>query len=444
MQDYFSKKWSLPTYNQVLSYVDSVRFLYSLGNELKVGAKWGLERMQALLGALGHPEDGQRFVHVAGTNGKGSTCAMIASVLQEAGYQTGLYTSPHLIEPTERIQINGQPVSDGEFAAVFGTVHQAAERLLREKEIDGHPSYFETVTAMAFLLFRERCQISVVEVGLGGRLDATNVIHPELCVITPISFDHESFLGNTLQLIAGEKAGILKQNVPLVLSRQAAVAQAVIEQRAAELHVPVTHVVNTLVEKAELTPYECSFKADGIRYRCPLPGKHQLDNVLTAIQACRHLNIPAEAIAKGLEKTRWPGRLEYISHGPDFVLDGAHNPAGAAALADYIREFCRERPVWMAYGAMRDKAIEEVTAQLFPLADRLILTAPSLPRALRPEAIAEITPHPNTAVTRSVGEAIEAARTAPHDAIVFFTGSLFVVGEARAALLQATRTMKNS
>ena len=427
-----------------MSYVESVQFLYSLGNELKVGAKWGLERMQALLDALGNPEGGQRFVHVAGTNGKGSTCAMIASVLTEAGYQTGLYTSPHLIEPTERIQINGQPVSDREFAATFDTVHDAAEGLLRENRIDGHPSYFETVTAMAFLIFRERCQVGVIEVGLGGRLDATNVIHPELCVITPVSFDHESFLGNSLQLIAGEKAGILKPKVPLVLSRQSAPAQAVIERRATELGVPIIATTDVYVANVALTPHGCSFEADGVGYACPLPGKHQMENALAAIQACRYLEVPTQAIQMGLEKTRWPGRLEYLSQHPDFVLDGAHNPAGAAALADYIREFCRERPVWIVYGAMRDKAIEEVTGQIFPLADRLILTAPNLPRALRPEAIAEITPHPNMTVTLSVQEATAIARTAPDHAIVFFTGSLFVVGEARAALTAATRTMKNS
>ncbi|MBV9339852.1 MAG: bifunctional folylpolyglutamate synthase/dihydrofolate synthase, partial [Acidobacteria bacterium] len=404
----------------------------------------GLERMQTLLSALGHPEYGQRFVHVAGTNGKGSTCAIIASVLTEAGYRTGLYTSPHLIEPTERIQINGQPVSDAEFAAAFDTVHKAAEDLLQENRIDAHPSYFETVTAMAFLLFRERCQMGVIEVGLGGRLDATNVIGPELCVITPISFDHESFLGNSLELIAGEKAGILKPNVPLVLSRQPAPAQAVIQKRAAELAVPITKTADIDLSNIELTPQGCSFEAEGVRYACPLPGRHQIDNAMTAIKACQHLHIEPGYIQRGLQKTRWPGRLEYASHCPDFVLDGAHNPAGAAALADYIQEFCKERPVWIVYGAMRDKAIEEVTGQLFPLADRLILTAPHFPRALRPEAIAEITFHPNTTVTQSVQEAIEIARTAPRDAFVFFTGSLFVVGEARAALISATRTMKTS
>ncbi len=419
-----------------MNYPDSVRFLYSLGNELKVGAKWELEQMEALLSALGNPERGGRFIHVAGTNGKGSTCAIIASVLTEAGYQTGLYTSPHLIKPTERIQINGQHVTDAEFAAAFDTVHAAAEDLLRTNRIEAHPSYFETVTAMAFLLFRKRCQISVIEVGLGGRLDATNVIDPELCVITPVSFDHESFLGNSLPSIAWEKAGILKPKIPLILSRQTPSAEAVIRQRASELAVPIISATGLEPSNMEWTPEGCSFEVKGVPYRCPLPGKHQLDNATTAIAACVHLKIETRYIQTGLQKTRWPGRLEYVSRRPDFVLDGAHNPAGAAALAGYIRDFCAKRPVWIVYGAMRDKAIEEVTAQLFPLADRLILTAPALPRALRPEAIAEITPHPATRVTQSVKEAIAVVRAAPQDAIVFFTGSLFVVGEARAALVK--------
>lgn len=400
--------------------------------------------MQSLLGALGNPESGQRFVHVAGTNGKGSTCAMIASALTEAGHRTGLYTSPHLIEPTERIQIDGQPVSDREFADAFDTVHQAAEKLLRDGGMDGHPSYFETVTAMAFLIFRERCQLGVIEVGLGGRLDATNVISPELCVITPVSFDHEAFLGNSLELIAREKAGILKPNVPLILSRQSPPAQAVIEQRAAALNVAITAVADVQLSNVELTPRGCSFETEGVRYVCPLPGRHQIENAVTAIKACRHLEIPTQAIQDGLKKTHWPGRLEYVSHNPDLVLDGAHNPAGATALTEYIREFCTGRPVWIVYGAMRDKAIEEVTGQLFPLADRLILTAPNFPRALRPETIAEIAPHPDTTITQSVQEAIAIASTAPSFAVVFFTGSLFVVGEVRAAFQAATRTMKTS
>jgi len=412
-----------------VSYPDSVRYLYSLGNELKAGAKWGLERMQMLLAALANPERGQRFIHVAGTNGKGSTCAIIASILQASSYRTGLYTSPHLIEPTERIQINNEPVTPEEFVQAFEAVHAAAENL------ETPPSYFETVTAMAFLTFRERCDISVIEVGLGGRLDATNVIEPELCVITPIAYDHEAYLGNTLQSIAAEKAGILKPGVPVVMARQLPAAEAVIAERARQLGSRIIRTQETRVRNIELFPRGAMFMIGQDAFECGLAGKHQIENATAAILACRELGIGIEAIQRGLRHVRWPGRLEIVSWNPNFVLDGAHNPAAAEALAEYIRAFCRGKPVWMVYGAMRDKAIEEVTAQLFPLADRVIATAPDFPRALRPEAIIELAHRPDATVTHSIAEAIAVARTAPREAIVFFTGSLFVVGEARRLLL---------
>jgi dihydrofolate synthase / folylpolyglutamate synthase len=419
-----------------MSYPDSVRYLYALGNELKVGAKFGLERMETLLAALGNPQRHQRFVHVAGTNGKGSTCAMIASILRAAGFRTGLYTSPHLMEPTERIQIDGVPLTTQQFASAFQVVHEAAERLIAEDKIDAHPSYFEIVTAMALVFFREQCDMCVFEVGLGGRLDATNVIAPELCVITPVSFDHEAYLGNKLESIAFEKAGIIKSQVSLVLARQAAVADAVITKRAEEQRAPI--IRTSTIELSNLSSHSggSSFQIDDERYECPLPGRHQIENAVTAILAGRQLGIDTAALQSGIKNTVWPGRLERVSHNPDFILDGAHNPAGATALAAYIREFYSARPVWILYGAMRDKAIDEVTAQLFPLAERLIVTAPNFPRALRPETILEIAPHPSAHVTSSVAEAIELARSAPADAAIFITGSLFLVGEARKLLLE--------
>jgi dihydrofolate synthase/folylpolyglutamate synthase len=423
-----------------LSYPHSVQYLYSLGNELKVGMKLGLERMQILLAELGNPERGQRFVHVAGTNGKGSTSAMIANALRAAGLpkglRTGLYTSPHLVEPTERMQIDGEPITAEEFTRAFEIVHEASERLLCEDRVDAHPSYFETITAMAFVVFKERCQIAVIEVGLGGRLDATNVITPELCVITPVAYDHEAFLGNTLQSIASEKAGIIKPGVPVVIAPQTSEAQTVILEQARQLNSEVIDTALLSPSSVEFTPRGCRFTFEGAAYECPLPGRHQLDNAKTAIIACRQLGLEISAIQTGVSSVQWPGRLEFISSNPAFVLDGAHNPAGAAALAAYIREFHAGRPVWIVYGAMRDKAIDEVTTQLFPLADRLIVTAPNFPRALRPEAILAVTSHPNAVVAETIPQAIEIARTAPPDAIVFFTGSLIVVGEVRAALVE--------
>lgn len=412
-----------------MSYPESVRYLYALGNELKVGAKFGLARMRTLMAALGNPEHGQRFIHIAGTNGKGSTSAMIAAVLTHAGVCTGLYTSPHLISPVERIQIDGVPVTEEAFANAFNQVHRVAEDLLRCDRIDAHPSYFETITAMALVLFKTHgCGRSVIEVGLGGRLDATNVIAPELCIITPVSFDHEAFLGNTIESIAAEKAGILKPNVPAIIAAQLPAAEAVITSTGGAF----TKSETVHLEDIKVTAESSTFASDGIRYLCPLAGRHQIENARTAIAACRALGIPDPVIAEGLSNASWPGRMEIVRRQPTFILDGAHNPAGATSLAAHIREFYSQNPVWIVYGAMRDKAIDEVASQLFPLADTLILTAPNFPRALRPQAILDMYPHPGAILAESIPAALKIAETAPSKATVFFTGSLFVVGEIKA------------
>ncbi len=413
-----------------MSYPDSVRYLYALGNELKPGAKFTLDRMQRLMEALGNLEHGQRFVHIAGTNGKGSTSAFIAAALRAAGFATGLYTSPHLVSPTERIQINGAAISEADFAAAFNQVHAAAEELMARGVIESHPSYFETVTAMALLVFRHRCQISVIEVGLGGRLDATNIISPELCVITPISFDHEAFLGTTIYAIASEKAGILKAGVPAVVGPQLPEADGMITAVAAKM----IRSSSVRMDEVQVSAEGATFVSDGTRFTCPLAGRHQVENARTAIAACRALGIEDAVTAEGLAETRWPGRLEVIQRKPTFILDGAHNPAGAAVLAGHIREFYSHIPVWIVYGAMRDKAIDEVTTQLFPVADKLIITAPNYPRALRPQAILDLYPHPNAVIAETLIEARAIAQTAPQNAAVFFTGSLFLVGEMKSLL----------
>ena len=235
-----------------MNYPDSVQFLYALGNEIRT-AKLGLERIGAVLEALGRPQDRYPIVHVAGTNGKGSICAMVESGLRAAGRRTGLFTSPHLLEPTERIRIDGEPVSAGQFAAAFDRVHEAVERLLAAGAIDLHTTYFETVTAMALLIFAEAGTDAVVlEVGLGGRLDATNVAMPELCVISQIDFDHERYLGRSLEAIAGEKAGILKPGVPAVFSRQRAEVAPVLEEKARDVGAPVVWTADLDVDEVEI------------------------------------------------------------------------------------------------------------------------------------------------------------------------------------------------
>ena len=287
---------------------------------------------------------------------------------------------------------------------------------------------------MALLSFKGATDISVIEVGLGGRLDATNVIDAELCVITPVAYDHEAYLGNTLSAIAAEKAGILKPGVPVVMATQEPEARAVIEERARDLNCELIRAEDYPLRHVEADAQGCRFVLDNASYACSLPGRHQIENARVAILASKALGLSAEQIGQGLQTVRWPGRLELVSRRPDFILDGAHNPAGAAALAAYIREFCAERPVWLVFGAMRDKAVEEVAEQLFPLASRIIATAPDFSRALRPQAILELSDHGEATTAATIAEAVQLARLAPPAAAVFFTGSLFLVGEARAIL----------
>ena len=416
-----------------MNYPDSVRFLYALGNEIKT-AKLGLERIRILLEALGNPERSCRFVHVAGTNGKGSTSAMIEAALRAAGERTGLYTSPHLIEPTERIRVGGVPVTAEQFASAFATVRKAAAQLLTAGRIDLHPTYFETVTSMAFVLFRELGIARVVlEVGLGGRLDATNVVTPELCVITPIDFDHEQFLGSTIEAIATEKAGILKPGVPAVFSRQRLEADRVLKNRAEELGCPYRSAADDAIANLQISARGSRFEWNGREVVCPLAGEHQVENASTAAAALDELGVPLDGIAA----TVWPGRLERVATAPEIILDGAHNPAGARALARYIERFYAARRIWLIYGSMRDKAVDEIAGILFPLAAEVIVTAPKFGRALRPEAVEESWPGENVRTAPDLERALDVVRqeARPDDA-VFISGSLFLVGEARALLVQ--------
>ena len=408
-----------------MNYAESVQFLYGLGNEIQT-AKFGLERIELLLDALGAPHRAGRFVHVAGTNGKGSTAAMIEAGLRASGQRTGLYTSPHLIEPTERIRIAGRPISPDQFAAAFSEVHATAECMLGRNELDFHPTYFETVTAMAFLLFsRANLDTIVLEVGMGGRLDATNVVTPALSVVTPIDFDHQVFLGNTLAQIAAEKAGILKPGAPAMFAEQPPEAETVLRAHAKG---PYTLSRDWAIHDLKLDPRGSHFRLRNLDVVCPLAGEHQVENARTAAIALHELGTSPEGIAC----TCWPGRLERISAEPEIILDGAHNPAGTRALIAYIQRFYSGRHLWIIYGAMRDKAVGEMAAMLFPLADRVIATAPANSRALAPENI----PAPGADVTHTVGEAVALARKAPPGTVIFVTGSLFVVGEARALLVQ--------
>ncbi|HYO81679.1 MAG TPA: folylpolyglutamate synthase/dihydrofolate synthase family protein [Bryobacteraceae bacterium] len=418
-----------------MRYPETVEYLYALGNEIKT-VKFGLTGIRTVLAELGDPQGAFPSVHAAGTNGKGSTCAMIESGLRAAGRRTGLYTSPHLMEPTERIRISGEKVSAQEFADAFARVHEANDRLLASGELEHHTTYFETVTAMAFLLFCERgVETAVVETGLGGRLDATNVLSPRLCVITPIDFDHEAWLGNSIEQIAGEKAGILKPRVPAVIAHQRPEAADVIRARARELDCSLIDADGRGAADVSLGPSGSAFRYGPLQVLCPLPGAHQIGNTITAIEALRALGISDDAIEAGVARTEWPARLQRISTAPDILLDGAHNPAGARALAEYLQTFFVGRqPVWLVYGAMRDKSVEEITEILFPLADHVIVTAPDSPRAVTPEALASTSEHPSIVTSSNTRQALELARKAPADVVVVITGSLYLAGEVLALL----------
>ena len=393
-----------------MNYEESVRYLLSLGNEVKA-AKFGLDNITALLGKLGDPHRKTKFLHVAGTNGKGSTCAMIESGLRVAGVRTGLYTSPHLLEPTERIQLSGVPVSQELFADVC-----------TEVAAHGAVTYFETVTAMAFVIFAAQADLVVLEVGLGGRLDATNVVTPELSVITPIDFDHQYFLGNTIEQIAGEKAGIFKIGVPGVTAPQSDKVMGVLQK-----HSPLRKAEEWPFRDLQVLKFGSTFGAGPYELVCPLAGAHQAINARTAAMALDSLGVrPA-----GIAEAKWPGRLQRIARRAtgDVIVDGAHNPAGARALAAYVKEFFAGERLTLIFGAMRDKAVAEMASILFPLFADVIVTTVRQDRAMLASEIAGVAGvagNPQVQVSSGLRDALGMAGAGT----TFISGSLFLVAEA--------------
>ncbi len=423
-----------------MNYPETVRYLLRLGNELK-GGRLGLERIDRLLDQLGRPERAFESVHIAGTNGKGSTAAMIEAGLLEAGFRTGLYTSPHLVRINERFRTDGRDISDAEFCEGFAEVRAAVERLLAAEALDAHPTYFECVTALAFRHFRAAgVERAVVEVGLGGRLDATNVLDPRVSVLTPIDLDHEAFLGRQAEAIAAEKAGILKPGATVVSSPQRPEVRAVLRAGASRLNLPWVEVGQDWLAE-EVTHVEGCYRfvarrrgGPTVRAELALAGKHQVTNALTAIAALDALGVAPGPIERGLRAARWPGRLEILARDPLVLLDGAHNPAGARALACYLRQHQAGRRVWLIWGAMRDKAVDEVAGILFPLAYRVLITPAPQTRAVSAGALADIVSHHHRsiAVTGNLAEALRQARDAASASdLILVTGSLFLVGEAK-------------
>lgn len=441
-----------------MDFQESVRYLYSLGNEM-LAMKLGLESVRALAESLGRPQERFPAVHIAGTNGKGSTSAMVEAIALAAGLRVGLYTSPHLGSITERVRVNGEEISEAKFAGLATRVWEAGDRLVAEGRLPAVPTFFEQVTMIAYLYFAEGAvELAVLEVGLGGRLDATNVCRPVLTAITPVDYDHQQYLGDTLAAIAGEKAGILKPGVPVVVAPQAPEAMAIIADRSRETGAPLI-AVEARLRDAEVAPVNDHhdlwqagihrLRYEGCDVRINLRGRHQVVNAMTAILLAEGLrdggySISREAIVEGLERVAWPGRLEMVSMGasaPPLLLDGAHNPAGAAVLRDFLREDCSRAPLTLIFGAMADKSIEEMAAMLFPLAHRVILTRVDNPRAVDPRTIAAraAASNPNLLQTENVKAALEeAVRITPANGLICACGSLYLVGEIKRIMGEAS------
>ena len=439
-----------------MNFQESVRYLFSLGRELAAptqaaAAKFDLENIAILSRYLGEPQKRYPSAHIAGTNGKGSTAAFLEAILRQAGYRTGLYTSPHLERINERIRVNGEEIPDAAFASVFTGIHGKIEELLASGSLRAHPTFFECVTALAFAYFAEAgVDFAVFETGLGGRLDATNIVLPRVSVITRVDFDHENFLGHSLPEIAGEKAGIIKPDVPVVLAPQREEALQVLLRTARERQAPA---IETL---AAFNVEEQRLESGWVRARVRevasgetlalaprLAGKFQLENALNAVAAARVLRgqgfaVAKDAIEAGVRTAVWPGRIEQVHSAPDVYLDGAHNPSAARELAAFLEQNFARDNVTVIFGAMRDKAVDEIAGILFPHAARVIFTEPRNPRSISAAQLAEMAGHHagQFEVIPDAAAALAAALDGtPPAGAIFVTGSLYLVGQLRTLAL---------
>ncbi len=482
-----------------MSYISAVDHLYALGHELAPvlsptaapapRRKFDLAHMRALMAALGDPQTTFPSVLIAGTNGKGSTAATLASILTAAGYRTALYTSPHLIRVNERIQIDGAEIPNEDFARLYFQVDDAANRLVAARTLPHHPSFFEVLTALAFLYYSEqKIDIAILEVGLGGRLDATNIVDPVLSIITDIALDHQDYLGNTIAEITREKAGILRPNGILITLPQHPEANQAIGEAAATLNLTAISAAPFIPPPAppasdkepgaprptsgtwvsEATPplapnrYTLSLDNQPLEVNSPLHGQHQQRNIalaITAATALRNLNsyntsltsnrtsykITNANIEAGIRNTRWPGRLELIPGNPHLLLDVAHNPAGAWTLRAAIAQLPAARPRTLIFSCLRDKSLKEMTQILFPLFDstsgdperahdHIFLAPIDNPRASTLEDLlsaAHTLDVPAHAAPHLAAALAEARAATPPDGLIIATGSVYLVGEIR-------------
>lgn len=420
----------MPSHNEILSY------LYGLQ---RLGIKPGLRRIRALLRFLGDPQKEFRSIHIAGTNGKGSTSAIIFSILNEAGYHAGLYTSPHLIRFNERIRTSNGLITDRDIVRAATAVREAA----RAGGIGDAITFFEFTTAMAFEHFRQKkIDVAAIEAGMGGRWDATNVVTPLVSVITNIGLDHTKYLGENIRQIAGEKAGIIKKSVPVITGEDKKSPFLVLKRAAREKRAPVFQINRdfSAIPCRLPSPYGIRFDYTGINWGLDglalnLRGPYQYKNAACALAALEasDLKIPQKAIEAGLKNVDWPGRVEVVRKSPLIILDAAHNPDGALALAAALREF-RYRRLFLVLGIMADKDIGGILKKLVPLSNEVILTAPDTERAATTGLLSsKLKPFGKTPVLkRSVKDACKAAlEMAGRADAICITGSIFTIGEAK-------------
>jgi dihydrofolate synthase / folylpolyglutamate synthase len=421
-----------------MTYPETIDYLYGIR---LFGQKLGLETMQYLLQLMGKPQQSLRFIHIAGTNGKGSVAAMVHAVLSRVGYKTGLYTSPHLVSFCERFQINGQPIAEADVVRLVEQLKPLLETVAAHPEFRA-PTFFEAVTAMALQYFQEqKVDVIVWETGLGGRLDATNVVTPLVSVITNIAFDHTQYLGETLPEIATEKCGIIKPGVPVVTATVVEEVLRVIQTTAAaqgSLLTIVSHDVQAtrLAEDEEDQRVQLTSKRHEYGpVKIPLLGAHQAINCATAIAAIEASGLPItpQQVSEGLSQTSWPGRFQIVNHKPTVILDGAHNAAAAERLAATLRERCAGQKLTLILGVLRDKNYDRMCQILAPLAERILCVPVNSERTCDPDQLARwcmaTNPRLKITIAGNLTDAYAQARNERAEAIVI-TGSLFLVGEA--------------
>jgi len=417
------------------SYNKILKSMYSLR---RFGIKLGLSTIRGILKGLGNPQDNFSCIHVAGTNGKGSVASALATILNASGYKAGLYTSPHLVRFNERITIDNRPISNNNVVEAY----KAVKKINHGKR---EPTFFEFATAMALYEFsRQNVDWAVIETGMGGRLDATNIIKPALSIITNISVEHREYLGNTIAQIAEEKGGIIKKDTPVITGIKQKQAVSVVEEIAGKKSAPIFRLGDNFRVKRNKSGTFTYFGIENTwrNLQTGLLGNYQVDNAALVVAACEVLNkkkagIPIKSIREGLANNNWPGRLEVVSTNPFVLLDGSHNLIAARNLARYLSDNLSNRNITLVIGILDDKPYSAMLKSLLPVCKRAIITSPKIDRALSPEKLLAVAENLISDITiisdvgKAVNHAIESAR--PGDAVCI-AGSLYVVGEAKEAL----------